>query len=129
MGFLIAGEDGFNQEENTRKRCICLSILLPLRYPGIRGDKRMAFYSEAESFSNQYAFSIGLGGSHVHAIKLLKLSELVKFDGIVVCNGVRGSSALYQRWIPDCADYNISLLFTNKESSQDMQQFDCTQER
>jgi hypothetical protein len=51
---------------------------------------------------------MGFGGSYGHVLKLVKISELVKFDGIVVRSGVRGGSggAMYRRWIPDCADYN-----------------------
>jgi hypothetical protein len=75
-------------------------LLLPLcdtRRSGITNDKRMSFYSEVESFSNAYALSIGLGGSYGHTFKLLKVIELIHFDGVIVRDGVRGGSngALY----------------------------------
>jgi hypothetical protein len=86
-------------------------LLFPLCDPkrsGYRGDPRMAFYSEIENYSNTYAFSIGMGGSYGHSFKLLKLAELVHFDGVVIRDGVRGGSngALYRRWQNDCADYD-----------------------
>jgi hypothetical protein len=73
-------------------------LLLPMCDPtksGVRGYQRLAFYSKVELFSNLYAFSIGLGRSYGDAFKLLKLCELVKFDGIVVCDGIQGGGALY----------------------------------
>ena len=37
-----------------------------------------------ETFSNQYALDIGLGGSYGHNFKLVKLKWLVQFDGVVL---------------------------------------------
>ena len=43
-------------------------------------------------FSNAYTLSVDLDGSHSHTFKLLKVIELLTFDGTVVCDGVRGGS-------------------------------------
>ena len=83
-------------------------LLLPICDPkrsGIDGDPREGFYSEAERFSNVYAATLGLGGSYGHNFRSIMLPELVRFDGVVVRDGVRGGSggAIYRRWQP-CAD-------------------------
>jgi hypothetical protein len=88
-------------------------LLLPICDPkrsGIKDDARKPFYSEVERFSNIYAFSIGLGGSYGHTFKTITLDELVRFDGVVVRDGVRGGSngALYRRWM-ECADHDDEI--------------------
>jgi hypothetical protein len=68
-------------------------LLLPMCDPtksGITNDPRKAFYSRVETFTNWYAYSIGLGGSYGHRFKSVDLSELVHFDGVVVRDGGRG---------------------------------------
>ena len=89
-------------------------LLLPICDPkrsGIKEDNRKPFYSEVERLSNIYAFSIGLGGSYGHAFKTITLDELVRFDGVVVRDGVRGGSngALYRRWMENCADHDDEI--------------------
>ncbi len=73
----------------------------------MRADPRKAFYSRVETFSNLYAIRIGLGGSYGHRFKNIVLDELVRFDGVVICNGVKGGSngAVHRRWM-DGADYD-----------------------
>jgi hypothetical protein len=85
-------------------------LLLPMCDPkmsGINGDTRKAFYSKVETFSNLYAIQIGLGGSYGHKFKNVTLDELVRFDGVVVQDGVKGGSngAIYRRWV-NGADYD-----------------------
>lgn len=85
-------------------------LLLPMCDPkmsGINGDARKAFYSQVETFSNLYAIQIGLGGSYGHKFKNVTLDELVRFDGVVVRDGVKGGSngAIYRRWM-NGADYD-----------------------
>jgi hypothetical protein len=85
-------------------------LLLPMCDPqmsGIVGDARKAFYSKVETFSNLYALQIKLGGSYGHAFKNVLLDELVRFDGVVVRDGVKGGSngAIYRRWM-DGADFD-----------------------
>jgi hypothetical protein len=85
-------------------------LLLPMCDPqmsGIVGDARKAFYSKVETFSNLYALQIKLGGSYGHAFKNVLLDELVRFDGVVVRDGVKGRSngAIYRRWM-DGADFD-----------------------
>jgi hypothetical protein len=77
------------------------------KMPGINGDARKAFCSKVETFSNLYAIQIGLGGSYGHIFKNVTLGELVRFDGVVVHDGVKGGSngAIYRRWM-DGADYD-----------------------
>ena len=70
-------------------------LLLPMGDPtrsGVLGDPRLPFYHDVEQFSNTYAFSIGLGGSYGHEFKIITLPELVRWDGVLVRDGVRGGS-------------------------------------
>jgi len=88
-------------------------LLLPMCDPkrsGVVGDPRKPFYSEVETFSNLYAVNIGLGGSYGHRFKMLGLDELVHFDGVVVCDGVKGGSngAIHRRWM-DGADFDALI--------------------
>ena len=39
-----------------------------------------------------YAFLIGLGGSYGHRFEPVTFEELIRFDGVVVRDGVRGGS-------------------------------------
>ena len=100
-------------------------LLLPICDPkrsDIDNDPRKPFYSQVESFSNLYAYSIGLGGSYGHKLQVIELHQLVRFDGVVVQDGVRGGSdgALYRRWI-DGSDYTAFYLTCDlTESSQRM---------
>jgi hypothetical protein len=85
-------------------------LLLPICDPkrsDIVDDPRKPFYCQVEQFSNLYGYSIGLGGSYGHKFRVIELHELVRFDGVVVKDGVRGGSdgALYRRWI-DGSDYD-----------------------
>jgi hypothetical protein len=85
-------------------------LLLPICDPkrsDIVDDPRKPFYCQVESYSNSYAYSIGLGGSYGHKFRVIELHELVRYDGVVVQDGVRGGSdgALYRRWI-DGSDYD-----------------------
>jgi hypothetical protein len=67
---------------------------------GIPNDPRKSFYSKVEVYSQKYALDIGLGGSYGHVFKPLTLDELVRFDGVIVRDGVRGGSngAVHRRW-------------------------------
>ena len=95
-------------------------LLLPIcnpQFSGVEGDPRMAFYSDVEVFSLMYAYQIGLGGSYGHSFKTLSLDELVRFDGVLVQDGVRGGSqgGIHRRW-KDGADFDKyvkhSMTFT-----------------
>ena len=86
-------------------------LLLPMCDPnmsGVNADPRKAFYSKVETFSNLYAIQIGLGGSYGHKFKNIVLDELVRFDGVVIRDGVRGGSngAVHRRWM-DGANYDV----------------------
>ena len=61
--------------------------------------------------TNFYAYSIGLGGSYGHKLKPAKIHYLVRFDGVVVKDGVRGDSvgAMYWRWV-DGSDYDEVIV-------------------
>ena len=57
--------------------------------------------------TNFYAYSIGLGGYYGHKFKPAEIHDLVRFDGVVVKDGVRGGSvgARYGQWV-DGSDYD-----------------------
>jgi hypothetical protein len=86
-------------------------LLLPMCDPkmsGIAANPCKPFYSKVEMFSNLYAIQIGLGGSYGHRFKNIVLDELVRFDGLVIRDGVRGGSngAIHRRWM-DGANYDL----------------------
>ena len=60
----------------------------------------MSYYNKLEEWSNLYACQIGLGGSYGHDYKNIKIAKIVRHDGCVVRDGVRGGSsgAIYRRW-------------------------------
>ena len=78
-------------------------LLLPICSPrksSIPNDERIALYSDVTNYSNLYACDIGLFGRlYAHALKAIKVQELVQFDGVVIQDGTLGGSdaALYQR--------------------------------
>ena len=77
-------------------------ILLPIcdvNNSGIVDYPRHNYFSDVENFSSCYAFDIGILGYYDHNFKFQTIHELVKFDGVVICGGVRGGidGALYRR--------------------------------
>ena len=77
---------------------------------GVPDDPRASFYHKVESFSNLYAFTNGLGGLYGYNYKPLKLAEIMRFDGVVVRDGVKGGSngAIHRRYL-NGADYDIQI--------------------
>ena len=86
-------------------------IILPIRDVNdsrIDDDPRHNNFSDAENFSACYAFVIGLLGFYGHNFKVPKIDELVKFDGLVIRDGVRKRSygALYHSWKYNVSDFD-----------------------
>ncbi len=81
----------------------------------MKNDSRLPYYSRVEEWSNLYAYRIGLGGSYGHKFKSMSIKEIVKHDGCVVRDRVRGgsSSAIYCHWQVG-ADYdnNIAMVIS-----------------
>jgi hypothetical protein len=80
-----------------------LQLLLPIGDPkksGIEDDPRLPYYSEVERWTQKYATSIGLGGSYGHSFKEAMVEELLRFDSVVIRDGVHGGTdgAIYRRW-------------------------------
>jgi len=71
-------------------------LLLPIcdtKRNGIVDDPRMSFYPHVTRCSNTYAsYELGLGGDYGHHFKTLSSPEILKWDGSVVKDGVRGGS-------------------------------------
>jgi len=67
---------------------------------GIKDDVRLPYYSQVEKWSNLYAYQLGLGGSYGHEYKNISVKEIVRHDGCIIRDGVRGGSsgAIYRRW-------------------------------
>ena len=89
-------------------------IILPIRDVNdsrIDDDPRHNNFSDAENFSACYAFGIGLLGSYGHDFKVPKIGELVKFDGVVIRDGVIGGSngELYCRWQYNGPDFDDEI--------------------
>ena len=68
---------------------------------GITDDPRLPFYSSVSHWSNLYAVGeLKLGMGYGHDYKMITLDELVKWDGILMKDGVLGGSngAMLRRW-------------------------------
>ena len=85
-------------------RCFLFyQLLLPVCNPsksGIDGDPRSPYYIDIERFTNMSKAQPGFGGSYGHNWRVVNASELVRFDGVIVRDGVVGSTngAIYQRF-------------------------------
>ena len=64
-----------------------------------------------ESFTNIYKFSTSLGGSYGHECKNVAMDEIVRFNGILVRDGVLGGSngSLYEQWNPNLPIYSPEI--------------------
>ena len=58
----------------------------------IVNDPRVPYLTYVESFTDIYKFSSGLGGSYRYKWKNSAVTELVRFNGILVRYGVLGGS-------------------------------------
>ena len=70
-------------------------LLLPFCDPeksGLPGDKRKAFYTKVQQYSNSYAVDCGACSAYGHDFKLISIQELIHWDGIVYKDGVLGGS-------------------------------------
>jgi hypothetical protein len=88
-------------------------LQLPMCDPkksGIDSDPQKDFYSKIDKFSNLYAVEIGMGDAYSHKFELISPQDLVRWTGVVVCDGVKGGSdgALYQRWM-EGASYDETI--------------------
>ena len=92
-------------------------LILPLcnpTYSGIEKDERTSYYVEAERCTNMSKYETGMGGSYGHQWTATTAKELANFDGILVMDGVLGSSdgALHRRWEIGGSCYNESIAKT-----------------
>jgi hypothetical protein len=78
---------------------------------GIEGDKCLPYYSKTECWSQKYGALIRLGGLHGHVFKPVTILDLLKFDMVVVKDGVLGRSdgAIYRRWQEGDCNYNKAV--------------------
>ena len=68
-------------------------VLWPMRYPSmseIFNDPRVPYFNSMESLTNIYKFSTGIGGSYGHKWKIVDVTELVQFNGLLVSDGFLG---------------------------------------
>ena len=89
-------------------------ILLPIcdvNNSGIVDYPRHKYFSDVENFSARYAFDIGLLGSYGHNFKVSTIGELVKFDVVIIRDGVRGGSngEFYRRWQYNWSDFDEEI--------------------
>ena len=78
-------------------------LILPIcnpQFSGIQEDPRKSYYQEVERCTNTSKLQSGFGVSYGHHWTLTSAKELVNLDGILVHDGVLGSTqgALYRRW-------------------------------
>ena len=65
----------------------------------IEGDVRMNYYTNVKRFTYKYTSTIRATSSYIHYFNTVKIQELVRFDGILVRDGVLDStnSMLYRK--------------------------------
>lgn len=79
-------------------------LLLPvckIEKSGIKDDPRQSYYSKVMTWSHKYALELGLTGSYGHKFREIMIPELLRFDGVLIRDGVLNGStdgALYRRW-------------------------------
>ena len=88
-----------------------LQLILPMCDPsqsGIVNDPRSPFYTEVEKFTNLYKHQAGIGSTYGHRIHEVAMPELVRWDGCIIRDGMRGGGdgALYRRWNSDSASFD-----------------------
>ena len=66
----------------------------------IVNDPRVPYFTSVESFTNIYKFSTGLVGSYGQKWKNVDVNELVRFNGILVRDGIldANNGDLYELW-------------------------------
>ena len=78
-------------------------LILPtcnLKFSGTKDDPRISYYHQVEGCTNSSKHHSSVGGSCGHSWNPVDLKELTNFDGILIRDGVLGSSqgVLYRRW-------------------------------
>jgi hypothetical protein len=94
-----------------------LQLVLPFCHPdesGIENDPRLPFFVEEERFTNMSKYESGKGGSYGHTWTATTAKELVNFHGVVIRDGVLGSTAgaIHRRWKKDGICYNYGIANT-----------------
>jgi hypothetical protein len=87
--------DRMKDKEGFPDALFFYQLLLPIGDTSKNGDDdpRMSFYSDVACFSNSYATAeLKLGSGYYHNFKNVQVPELVRWDGVVVQDGVRGGS-------------------------------------
>ena len=84
------------EEDGAPDALFFYQLLLPIVNPtrsGIEHDPRMGFYHKATQWSNTYAVrDLDSGNGYGHDYKTTSPDELVRWDGIIVTDGVLGGS-------------------------------------
>ena len=86
-------------------------LILPICDPsksGIENDPRKPFYTNVTHLSNLYKHQQQFGNIYGHHISEAAVQEFLRWDGIIVRDGIRGGTngALYRRWMTDTACYD-----------------------
>eukprot|EP00957_Ditylum_brightwellii_P105731 8063465-Ditylum_brightwellii.AAC.2 len=78
---------------------------------GIRNYPCKSYYSKVEKYTIIYTAQRGLGGTYSKKFKHIKIEELVQWDGIILCNGVRGglNGAIYRWWQEEGSDHDVHI--------------------
>ena len=89
-------------------------LILPIcntQRSGIHSDPRKSYYCDVEKFTNMSKAESGYGGSYGHKWTSCTAAECVKFDGVVIMDGVQGSSngAMFRRWDEDSCCFNKKI--------------------
>eukprot|EP00957_Ditylum_brightwellii_P188523 14352308-Ditylum_brightwellii.AAC.1 len=95
-------------------------LILPMceiKKSAVGKDPRQSYYSKVGTWTNIYAAHLGLGGAYSKKIENIKIDELVKWNGILICNGECGGSdgGIHRQW-QEGADYDPHIDDTMQHS-------------
>ena len=92
--------------------CQILLVIWDIKKSGIVDDPKQNYFIDVETFSACYAFDIGLLVSYEHNFKIPTIYEFVKFDVVVIHDGLRGGSdgTLYNIWQYNTSDFDEEIL-------------------
>jgi hypothetical protein len=89
-----------------------LQLILPITRVScsdIKDDPRMDYYSKVMTWTHKYAIDLGLGGSYGHRFKEVMVPELVRYDAVLIRDGLLGGSVdggLFRRWKRDDSSFD-----------------------
>eukprot|EP00957_Ditylum_brightwellii_P069144 5250724-Ditylum_brightwellii.AAC.1 len=102
-----------SQQMKDKGALFFYQLLFPLcntSKSNIDSDPRKSFYTDVAHFSNQYVLDKGLFSGYGHACDIVKVKELVHWDGILFKHAAKwGACNIHCQWVTDNIDYDSKI--------------------